>query len=210
MTVTTRFADTRDPIQLTLPDLAAHGISAPAVQDAIATYNRLAGELAAAQDEHQRLVDARSDVVQADRQALAKALAAGKPDPGTKGLEAHDRAVAAQARQVDALKLALATAADHVVSALEAERATILAAVDAQVADTSADLAAALEAWAEFRAQRSRLFAMGQWARDFPGRLRYPAAGGGRIAGLPGVNHDDYLAEAVIAALRQDAAYGAR
>jgi hypothetical protein len=201
-TATVHFSDTRDAIQLNLPDLDAHGINAPPVQDAIARYNVLAAGLGKAREEHHRLVEGRPAAVQADRAAYG---AAWPRDPGSKALEAHEKAVAAAARQVDALQIAVGTAADNVVAALDDHRDVILGDVEARLAEAAASQAAAVEAWAEARAHRARLYALRSWASEFPDRLRYPSGNPGRIVGLPGLNNDDYLGDAVLDALRRDA-----
>ena len=206
MTVATRFQDARGhTIRLAFPDFAAVGVDAPALAEAIARHQSLARDLATAQVEHQRLLDARPQAVEADRAALGKALAAGRPDPGTKSLVNHDAAVAAQARQVDGYQVAVAEAADAVVAVLDADRDRLLADLDDHQATAADEMAGALDAWAQARERRTRLREVRRWAAAFPSELRFQQGGAGTIPSLIGVNHDPLDAGAVLAALRDDA-----
>ena len=175
MTVATRFQDARGhTIRLTFPDLAAVGLDAPALAEAIARHQALAGDLDAAQARHQALLNARPEAVEADRIALGKALAAGKPDPGTKALMAADTAVANQARLVAGYQAAVAEAADDVVTALDAGRDALLADLDAHLAEAAGDMTAALDAWATARERRSRLREVRRWGRRLSWRTALP------------------------------------
>jgi hypothetical protein len=208
MTVASRFQDLRGvPVNLTFPDLDALGFDQPDVAAAIGRHKQLTADLNDARTEAERLRNARAGVIASDDEALGAARLAGKPDPDPtrKALAAADKAIADQDRQVRGLEIAVAKATDQVVDALEAARPEMIAQVDHALATVTADLSAAVDAWARARDRRGRLHAVRRWAAGFPDVLRYQVGGPGAIAGLIGRNGDAVSSSTVEAALRSDA-----
>ena len=206
MTVATRMTDSRGlAIRLTFPDLTHLRIDHPDLVAAIDAYNRLSAALVNARAEHDRLVQGRAQVVEDDRVALATALTAGKPATDSGALAKYDERIAHQARLVSGHELAVAQAADLVADVLDANRDQFVATLDQALADDSAAMAAAVEAWAKARQHRTQVGDVRRWALAFPDQLRFVQSGTGAIVELLGVNHEPLRTTVVLDALRRDA-----
>jgi hypothetical protein len=110
----------------------AEAIEHPAIRSAVEEYDRAHEAAQLARREAVTLEQERPAAVEADTEAYADALEAGRRDPGTKHTEAHDRKIADARRHVDALELIEQRAFTAMVDAIEAGQVDWHASVMAQ------------------------------------------------------------------------------
>lgn len=180
-------ADRRSPhlrlAPMTVPDPATMGLSWPELSDwaarSAAVYRERADHAAGLE----ALGAALADVVDADRQALAEAIRAGKPEPSEKQADKLRQKIAQAERRRDALDLA-ARAINEELPALFAERMdpwrddveTAIAQARERIGEQVAALRGTVRLLVTLRSGR-------KWLRNFPapyrggGDLQVPLAG---------------------------------
>lgn len=112
-----------------------HAIDHPAITEAAERHARLVRERDATRAELRQAERSRPQAVDADRNAYARALEAGKKDPGEKHTEQADEAIRQATRKAEALNRAVADAEAAVGKALSDHSAE----VNAQLANRLTD-----------------------------------------------------------------------
>ena len=176
------------------------GIEHPAITRAAEHHAHMIEQRDAAKAELRTAERARPAAVNADADAYAKALAAGRKDPGEVHTTKADEAIHQAKRRVAALEKATATAASAVESAVTENREAITATLTDRLASEDGRYAEAVDAWEEVAQSRGEVLAALEWmARGdttrgaprmggwVPG-LRIRHAGSGEVpAGFPDV-----------------------
>ena len=175
------------------------------VKKAADEYARLRAELAT---EHRLLSEheeQRHQAEEADRQALADARRAGKPDPGQAKLQEAEAAIVDSRRRVEALTLAVADSRRDLVATVEAQRQEWQRQLDAKVAEAAAAFASAVEAVAFTHEALAEATTVSIWLRGFPNSRLKPATRTARVEALVSRNGSPESWPVVLAALRDHA-----
>jgi hypothetical protein len=142
--------------------------------------------------------------VRADQEAYAKAIRAGKGDPGTPSKARHAHLVADLEHETEALKLAIVAIEADVRRLIENRRpAWRTTTIEADREDQAAELEAIAQLEATQRRRSARAGAVA-WLDRFPERPVYTQLGSGRVP-LTSVAGDSHLLTTVLDALRQRA-----
>ncbi|QIK76044.1 hypothetical protein [Nocardioides piscis] len=155
-----------------------------------------------------RLDRTRDQALEADREAYAQALIDGKPDPGQKHVQAHDKDAAAKRREMEALQVAVQRTEDEIQDLLNAEGAEQAAALEAAMAEGRVKAQGLLEELAAVLTDVQTQGAVAAWiqrARRDGQAVSYRGASTGTTGlaeGLKGPNGYDHTLEAVFTALR--------
>lgn len=131
-------------------------------------YTRL---LAQRRESGQRLAELAGEREQAlarDREALAKAIAAGKSEPDDRRVREVDEKIAAEQRRGEAIELALDQAEQELVSVVERHRGSWLAESERELERERAHYRQAVEALAQARTRLDERQALIRWLRGFP------------------------------------------
>jgi hypothetical protein len=148
-----------------------------AVDVAVDELRRLEADLRAARTQMRDLEASRRKVVEADRDALAAAIRAGKPDPGQKATTDHAAKLAETTRRAAALKTAVVSQERELTALLRQHAGEMAGRHAAEAAATRKRAAAAL---AELRAAAevaTQAEALSRWSRQVQanGRGHYSA-----------------------------------
>lgn len=155
-----------------------------------------------------RLDRTRDHALEADREAYAQALIDGKPDPGQKHVQAHDKDAAAKRREMEALQVAVQRTQDEIQDLLDAEGAAQVAELQAVMTEGRTQAQGLLEDLAGILTEVQRRQAVADWIaralRDRQATSYRGATGGttGLAEGLKGPNGYEHTLEAVFASLR--------
>jgi hypothetical protein len=175
------------------------------VAKATEEWRRLHTEHVAAAQQLFDLEEARHLAVEADSAAYARAIRAGKADPGPVATKKADADLIDRRRRVSALEKAVGSAEADLLAAVERHRTKWTAELDQQTAEANQAYADAVEAVEVSRRRLCEVRATAGWLRRFPGRPVYkPVAPG--VAGLVARHGDGYSWPEVLNALRADAA----
>jgi len=180
-------------------------IASKPIAAAAAELTRLAVAAAVAREQAHALEVARADVEAADRRALGRALAEGKPDPGTKALADHDADIATARRRHQALEAAVTEAASAFTTVVERHRSAWLEAVESEATKARAKYAALVAELVAARAKLDEQAAVARWIRRWPAPKAY-AAVAPPVFGLVSRNGDPFGWAEVADALTADAA----
>ncbi len=150
---------------LALPPIA---IDVPEVAKAVEEYRKFTDAHRDEADKLLQLEDRRGEAVEADARALGAAKRAGKPDPGATHVEAADKAIAETRRQVAGLAVAVATAGDDLVGAVDKARPTWAAKLEKETAEARANVVAAVEALEAAHGRLGAVLSTRIWLAKFP------------------------------------------
>lgn len=137
----------------------------PKVRPVARKLTELRGEAERAERELRALEDDRQAAVNADRQAVADALRAGKPAPDETRIAAADTAIAAARRRVEALQIAVSDQAATLAASVDRHRDAWLGDVEQRIARGHTDLAGAIETVAAARGSLADLYTLRSWLR---------------------------------------------
>jgi hypothetical protein len=135
----------------------------------------LDAEARAARAARDALLDERRAVACANREAYAEAIRRGERDPGTKGVDAHERKISEATRHYEALLVAVALQEQAIVSAVRDDRRMFEADLATERAKARADLLDLLHRAAERAADLDKLVELGGFIAD-PARSKRTAA----------------------------------
>jgi len=158
------------PRPLELPEAA---ISDPKVKPAAEKYAELRQQEHVAADSLFREREARAKAMQADRQALADAKRAGKPDAGPAAVLAADAAIEAARRDLEALEIAVDDQRRELVATVAKQRVTWERRIHEQTRELRAAYAAAVESVAAAHEALATSTSLGLWLSGFPDVSRW-------------------------------------
>lgn len=185
-------------------ELPPGGIDHPKVKPVADVYAELREQERRAAARYAELQEARSRAMQADRQALADAKRAGKPDPGYDAVTKADEAIDAQRRELEALEVAVDDQRGELVAAVAKYRGDYAKRIDGQTAQARKRYAEAVEALAEAHAQLADAASVRLWLDGFPESTRWrPALV--RVASLRTPAGEPYDVASVLDGLREHA-----
>ncbi len=188
-------------IRLDLPEFA------PIVKSK-AEYEAITEEIVAGQAVLEQLGAKREAARQADTGAYAKALRAGKPDPGTPKTDRVDAEIVAAQRKLAALQRALDDVEGELISAVEQHRAEWLAEVDEQLKQEHEAKRELISGLAEARAAIVVTSSLRVWLAGFPMKATSIRRGGSPpVAGVLGRNGEAMPFEEIVLALETDLEY---
>jgi seryl-tRNA synthetase len=168
-------------------------------------YRELAQERQVTSRRVGALVNDRERAIHQDRDALARAIREGKPDPGNKKIEQIEKETEACRRRVEALELALDDAESEIMDVLDEHRSEWAEEVRAEVLEAQAAYAEAVEAVAAARHKVSMKFSLLFWIEGFPDTQTSYRVRGSYVGKLKAQNGDPYIFDQVVEALREDA-----
>jgi predicted nucleic acid-binding Zn-ribbon protein len=153
----------------------------------------------------EQLARARAVAVDRDREALAEALAAGKPEPREKDVAKIDLETAAAKRRLEGYSVALDGLDAELAETIELHRPGWLDDCLDRVADAAARFSATVEELDAARVALAEAHALARWLEGWPDKLPKvtPAVPTGRVPGLPEPNGEGHLWATVVAALRE-------
>jgi len=174
------------------------------VLEALAAYTRLFAQAS----EAQHAADAADRKVKAARESdvegYARALRAGRKDPGPSGVEKAQAELEKVRRHAEAAGRATSTARDE-LEALVGERRTELAATaEGQVAEARVGLREAVDILAAAHAGLGEALSAAAWVQGFPDKAKGIAPS--QLVGMTAPNREPYNVDAAIVALRELAA----
>lgn len=172
-----------------------------AVQKVADELRRLEGERDKAGNERVKAERARGAAVDADRQAHAGAIRAGKSgDPGAPATDKADAAIAKARRREQALATAVGQAREEFRAAVHGHRGELEAAAEERVAEARERYARALEALVDAHRELGEANGFAAWLADLE-RGYAPAKHTPAVRGLKGMSGDAPPFEQVAAAL---------
>lgn len=187
---------------ITLPPVELIG-NAP-IAKAAREYQQLLHDLAAERSKLRGLEEQRAKAEEADREALATAIRKGKPDPGSKAIDAANSAILACNRRIDALERATAGALADLRAAGHEHGSAWRKALDHDLTAARADLAAKVEEVAQAHQRIAQTHALREWIATLDGTGRWaPAKFASHLPALRGRSGDPLPVEATLAALRE-------
>lgn len=136
-------------------------------------YTRRQEEFQTVRQDEVELEQTREQAVEADRQAYADAVEAGKPDPGPKHAKAHEDKLADAVRRSEAVEVALERSHDRLLAAADEHRDELRAAVEKRVSQSRAALTSAIDEATARHADLQHALALSAWVKDFPGKARW-------------------------------------
>lgn len=171
--------------------------AAKAYRELVAERNVTSRRVGALENDRQR-------AIHQDRDALARAIREGKPDPGNKKIEQIEKEAEACRRRVEALDLALDTAESELIDILDEHRRDWAEEVRDEVVEAQTAFAESVEALDAARRKVTSKFSLLYWLEGFPEtettyRVRPP------LVTLKGQNGELYWFADVVEALRKDA-----
>ena len=173
------------------------------VSAVLSEYARLIAARDAEYASLRRLEDERARAVEADQQAFAAAIRAGKDDPGQEATAKADQAILACRRKAEALAIAASDAVTDLVATVDRQRAAWAAQLDKRTAEGRAELGAAVDALVAAHAKLGETLALRAWLADFPARPRWPVSHLGHVPALRSRSGEPPAFEAVVAGLRE-------
>jgi ribosomal 50S subunit-associated protein YjgA (DUF615 family) len=145
----------------------------------------------------------RRRAVERDRQALARALRDGKPDPGDKSVEKIDTDMANTRRTVEALEIAIAEAEVDLIGVVDEHKDGWVGDVDERIEESTVAYLAAVEQVEATRTTLTEAVALKRFLHTFPDHGYAP--GHWPVFGLIAPNGDPFRWDQVVDALRKDA-----
>ena len=176
-----------------------------AIAEAGREYTRRAEEYRLARQDEIELEQTRDQAVEADRQAYADAVEAGKPDPGPKRTKAHDEKHAAAVRRSEAVEIALERSRTRLLEAMDEHRDELRDAAEKRVAQSRAALRAGLDDLLIRHGELQQALALAGWARSFPEQIRWAPGKYAAQVSMPRSEAGQVPAEQLLTALRASA-----
>jgi len=185
-------------IRLDLPEFAP-------IAKTKAEYEATTEEIVAGQAVLEQLAAKREAARLADTGAYAKALRAGKPDPGAPRTDAADALIVGAQRKLAALQKALDDVEGELIAAVERHRADWLAEVDEQLEQEHEAKRKLISELATARETIVVTSALRVWLAGFPMRATSVRRGGSPpVAGVLGQNGEAIGWETIKQALEAD------
>jgi chromosome segregation ATPase len=150
-------------LDLVLPD--THW---PELQKAVESYRDLLMQRRVAAARLDTLNDERIKALEADRAALAKAIRAKKPDPGSGAVEKIDKEIVVCKRRFEALDVAIEQAELDLLAAIEENRETWIAETEESVESVSRKFEETIEPMNAARLELASLRSLRNWLTRFP------------------------------------------
>ncbi|MBA3431386.1 MAG: hypothetical protein H0U16_07885 [Actinobacteria bacterium] len=174
----------------------------PKLKGVVATYERLRHEQRAEQARYHEL-NRRLDVGRAeDRDAFARALKAGKDDPGTSAAEAVADEIEQSKRKLEAFDVAIRQAEADVVQAVEANRTKWAGDAGEGVDAARGEFLVAVAKLEVASEKLAEAQALETWVKGFPHSAKSVRVVQSPVEGLRKPSGESYLVPEVVAALR--------
>jgi hypothetical protein len=185
--------------------LSLPGTDFPELSEASEAYQRILQERTVTQKRLTSLQRDREAAIEKDRVALAKAIAAGDPDPQDGKVVKVEKEIAACERRLQALEIALDDAEAHLIVTVDDNRAAWVEQARSSLEDELYAYTQSVEALAASRFEVALASSLLAWLSGFPETESSFRPRAQFVAHLPGPHSDPYLFADVIEALRKDA-----
>jgi hypothetical protein len=185
-------------------ELPPDGITDSKIKASAAKYAALRAEERATADRYAALQETRTKAMQADRQALADAKRAGKPDLGYEAVTQADAAIGEARRELEALEVAVDDQQRELVATVEKHRDAWAARINDQTVEARAKYAAAVDAMAQAHTDLADTLSLRGWLDAFPEHSRWrPTLV--KVASMCAPNGDPAQFDALLVGLREHA-----
>lgn len=181
-------------------------IDDPQIKTAASDYQRLVEQSDTASSEAYAAEEARESAVQTDADAYARALRAGKPDPGEQATKAADEKIVQLRRRAAALTIATEAALGDLLEVIEHRRTAWSKTLASKLAKSRPALISALDAVAAAHAEMVDALATDLWLRDVPARAFWRAGSIAQNIPMPAIRDGDVIRVDTVLGLLRDLA----
>lgn len=175
------------------------------LQEASDAYSTLLKERRVTSSRLSQLKADRNRAIEADREALGKAIKDGTPDPGDKNVEKIEKEIRACNRRLEALEHALDAAEGDLLDTLDEHREEWVAKVEESVSEAQERYASAIDAVADASNAYASSLALCSWLRSFPDEETTFRVRERHLPRLKNQNGSAFYVGDVLTALREDA-----